>query len=160
MNQARNPEWLRALFRYQAQRRTAGQVPIDIEVIKSVAALVLAEQRPSTVRVALETRTLIPEKTVSRHLATMNTLGVLHPRGAGWTTGAPATWQGYSSAAPDPDGIERHVELFLRDINERIADLERRLPKEKNDVADRAGRSGAHEKAPMSDGGSGGQGRT
>jgi len=43
MNETRNPEWLRALFRYQDQRRTAGAVPIDLEVIKTVAALVLAE---------------------------------------------------------------------------------------------------------------------
>jgi hypothetical protein len=129
MNEARNPDWLRALFRYQHQRRTAGAVLIDLEVIKTVAALVLAEQRPSAVRVGLETRTLLPERTVVRYLANLNTLGVLHPRGASWTTGAPVTWQGYSLAAPDPSDIDRHIETFLRDLDGRVADLQRRQPR-------------------------------
>jgi hypothetical protein len=131
MNETRNPEWLRALFRYQDQRRTAGAVPIDLEVIKTVAALVLTEQRPSAVRVGLETRTLLPEKTVVRYLANLNTLGVLHPRGASWTTGAPVTWQGYSLAAPDPPGIDRHIATFLRDLDGRVADLQRRQPRKR-----------------------------
>ena len=131
MNEARNPDWLRALFRYQHQRRTAGAVLIDLEVIKTVAALVLAEQRPSAVRVGLETRTLLPERTVVRYLANLNTLGVLHPRGASWTTGAPVTWQGYSLAAPDPSDIDRRIETFLRDLDGRVADLQRRQPRKR-----------------------------
>ena len=79
----------------------------------------------------LETRTLLPEKTVVRYLANLNTLGVLHPRGASWTTGAPITWQGYSLAAPDPSDIDRHIETFLRDLDGRVADLQRRQPRKR-----------------------------
>jgi hypothetical protein len=49
MNNARDPVWLKHLFRYQQQLRGSGRTinPSDVEILKVCTVLVLAEQRPS-----------------------------------------------------------------------------------------------------------------
>jgi hypothetical protein len=134
MNNARNPEWVRHLFRYRHQTRhdARGVGHIDLDVIKTTAALALAELRPSAIAISRESTMLLPEQGVQRCLAKLNSMGVLHPRGAGWTTGAPATWQSYSLHAVDePADIDRRVNEFIRGLEAMVADLARRQPRKR-----------------------------
>ena len=133
MNNTRDPEWLKHVFRYQRQLRADGRVlgANDLEVLKVVAVLALSAQRPSTTRIAAESSTFLTDHTVRKCLDRLSTLGVLHAVGTGWTTGAPPTWQGYNAHAADPVGVDRQIEGFLRDLETRIADLLRRQPKKR-----------------------------
>jgi hypothetical protein len=130
MHAARTSEWIRHLFRYQSQLRAEKRSigASDIETLKTCAALVLAEQRPSQTRIAHENTMALSEHAVAYCLQKLSNLGVVHPRGAGWTTGAPATWQGYNPHAADPPGVERQVASFTKDLEARVVDTMRRNP--------------------------------
>ena len=132
MNQAITPAWVRALFRYQAQLRSASGREItaeDISVLKAVAALVICDMKPSPDMLALESG--ITKDAIWRCLRKMASMGVLLPYGAWWTTAAPATWQGYRPHAADPVGIDRLVASFVTDMEGRILALQRRHPQKR-----------------------------
>ena len=67
MQNTRNVEWLKHLFRYRHQLRTESRVisPSDLDVLLTCAALVLTEQRPSAIRIARENTMMLPCKPFS-----------------------------------------------------------------------------------------------
>jgi hypothetical protein len=132
MHNARDSDWLRHLFRYRQQLRADGRIlgANEIETLKLVAACVLCEVRPSVVRIAHES-TFLSDHAVHSCIGRLSTLGVVRPRGLGFTTGPPETWQGYKLHLPDPVDIDRLVREFIRDLDARVTDLARRQPKKR-----------------------------
>jgi hypothetical protein len=133
MNNVRDSVWLTHLFRYQHQLR-AGRLrinPSDLEVLTACAMVSLCGLRPSAGRIASESNRVFSDNAVADSLRKFANLGVLRPRGAGFTTGSHLTWPGYRPHAVDQPNVDRQVAEFIKDFDRRVADLLRRQPRKR-----------------------------
>lgn len=129
MHETQQADWIKALFRYQYQLRET-ETPIGphaIEIIKTIATLILTGSNANIERVAAATTTLLNERTTNQALTKLARLRVLTVLGASWKAHPPGSWKGYDEAAPDPADVDRRVTSFVRDLDARLAERRRRV---------------------------------